>query len=100
MRIGMLSSSIRGGIWNHSVNLSAALQRSGHVVEMLSRNPPGRGIVHHRTGALPVYPLEYFYRKSRIITRLREMNPDVIQTHHQMGNLDFFLPKIKRLGPW
>jgi starch synthase len=98
MRIGMLSNSLQGGIWNHSINLSCALGRRGHTVRMVSRNPPGRGIAHHKARALPMWGYELFYRRSGILAGLREMRPGIIHTHHQLGNLDFYLPKVKRLG--
>jgi starch synthase len=98
MKIGMIANSIQGGIWNHSMHLSCALQKKGHPVEMLSRNPPKRDIPHHRARAISAYSFEYFYHKSGIISKLKALEPDVIHTHHQLGNLDFFLPKIRRVG--
>jgi glycosyltransferase involved in cell wall biosynthesis len=97
MKIGMLSNSLQGGIWNHSIGLSLALGRQGHPVEMFSRNPPGNGIPHHRVPALPLSFYEFFYRKSGLLSGLRESDPDIVHTHHQLGNLDFYLPKLKRL---
>jgi glycosyltransferase involved in cell wall biosynthesis len=98
MKIAMISNSLQGGIWNHSLNLCKALENCGHDLEIISRRSPHRDLSHHKARAIRIYFYEYFYRKSGIISKLRWMRPDVIHTHHQLGNLDFYLQKIKRLG--
>ncbi len=98
MKISMLTNSVQGGIWNHAVHLSSALQRTGQKTDLISKTPPQKNIPHHRARAVRIYSLEYFYHMSGIISNLRRLRPDIIHTHHQSGNLDFFLPKIKRLG--
>ena len=98
MKIAMLSNSVQGGQWNHSRYLSRSLVDQGHVVEMFSKNPPDTGIPHHRMKAVSVSAFDYFYKKSKILRELREVSPDVIHTHHQLFNLDFYLSKIRRLG--
>ncbi len=98
MRISMVTNSTFGGMWNHVTALSEHLVDKNEV-SIISRRKGSIGKIKlHGLPSVAIYTYELCYKKHSLIKLLKEIDPNVVHMHHQVGNLGSYTEKIKKLG--